>query len=144
MLSNLINNACKYSENNGSIEIKAEVESEKTLILSVKDTGVGIAAEHLPRIFELFSLGRRGFAAARKTGSASASLWYAINVLVDVNIEYAEDAVAEPAQLNRAHLVVGAFHIGTVGAAIHFHHNMVLATEKVCEIVPDWRLAHEL
>ena len=55
VVSNLVNNACKYSENNGSIEIKAEVETEKILILSVKDTGIGIAAEHLPRIFELFS-----------------------------------------------------------------------------------------
>ena len=55
VVSNLINNACKYSENNGSIEIKAAVETEKILILSVKDTGIGIAAEHLPRIFELFS-----------------------------------------------------------------------------------------
>ena len=81
---------------------------------------------------------------AASPGGMRAERRDAINVLVDVNIEYAEDAVAEPAQLNRAHLVVGAFHIGTVGAAIHFHHNMVLATEKVCEIVPDWRLAHEL
>ena len=55
VLSNLINNACKYSENNGSIEITAAVETDKTLILSVKDAGIGIAAEHLPRIFELFS-----------------------------------------------------------------------------------------
>jgi CheY-like chemotaxis protein len=55
VVSNLINNACKYSENNGSIEIKAAVETEKILILSVKDSGIGIAAEHLPRIFELFS-----------------------------------------------------------------------------------------
>jgi PAS domain S-box-containing protein len=55
VVSNLINNACKYSDNNGRIEIKAAVETEKILILSVKDTGIGIAAEHLPRIFELFS-----------------------------------------------------------------------------------------
>ncbi|HET7008284.1 MAG TPA: ATP-binding protein, partial [Candidatus Binatia bacterium] len=55
VLSNLVNNACKYSENNGRIEITATVESENTLRLSVKDTGIGIAAEHLPRIFELFS-----------------------------------------------------------------------------------------
>jgi PAS domain S-box-containing protein len=55
VVSNLINNACKYSENNGSIEIKAAVETEKILILSVKDAGIGIAAEHLPRIFEMFS-----------------------------------------------------------------------------------------
>src|SRR4030095_3144652 len=64
VLSNLINNACKYSENNGDIRIDAEVESPrdpahpksaKQLIISVSDTGIGIAAEHLARIFELFS-----------------------------------------------------------------------------------------
>jgi PAS domain S-box-containing protein len=77
VVSNLINNACKYSANNGKIEIKADVETEiensgnqrdaangsgkavkestGELVLSVKDTGIGIAPEHMPRLFKLFS-----------------------------------------------------------------------------------------
>ena len=77
VVSNLINNACKYSANNGKIEIKADVETEieisgsqrdaangsgkavkespGELVLSVKDTGIGISPEHMPRLFKLFS-----------------------------------------------------------------------------------------
>jgi signal transduction histidine kinase len=60
MLSNLINNACKYSEPSGNIEVRAHIEesvtnSEAKLVLSVKDTGIGIAPENLPRLFEIFS-----------------------------------------------------------------------------------------
>jgi PAS domain S-box-containing protein len=68
LLSNLIINACKYSEPNGSIEVAAAVEPcaesgnghrtalvPQQLILSVKDRGIGIAPEHLLQIFDLFS-----------------------------------------------------------------------------------------
>ena len=55
VVSNLLNNACKYSEKNGNIEIAARVENGKELLLSVKDSGIGLAAEDLPRVFEMFS-----------------------------------------------------------------------------------------
>ena len=57
VLSNLINNACKYSKQKGKIEIRARLESiaDLALVISIKDEGIGIAPEHLPRLFEMFS-----------------------------------------------------------------------------------------
>ena len=49
ILYNLCDNAIKYNVPNGSVEI--HVEDQK---LTVRDTGIGIAAEHKDRIFERF------------------------------------------------------------------------------------------
>jgi signal transduction histidine kinase len=53
-LANLLNNAAKYSENGGRIWLSAERQGDEVLV-SVRDTGIGIAAENLLRIFEMFS-----------------------------------------------------------------------------------------
>ncbi|MDD2237954.1 MAG: ATP-binding protein [Kiritimatiellae bacterium] len=50
---NLINNALKYSDENKTVRIRAAIERNEALI-SVTDEGFGIAAEHLPRLFERF------------------------------------------------------------------------------------------
>lgn len=52
-LTNLMDNAIKYSEQGGEVEVRAERIGEE-LQLSVTDHGCGIAAEHLPRLFERF------------------------------------------------------------------------------------------
>jgi len=52
-LINLVDNAIKYSEPDGEIRVEAASAPEGVL-LSVRDFGVGIAPEHLPRIFERF------------------------------------------------------------------------------------------
>jgi len=52
-LSNLVDNAVRYNRPNGSVTIKARTEGGGTTI-EVGDTGIGIPAEHLPRIFERF------------------------------------------------------------------------------------------
>ena len=53
MLINLIGNAINYNIENGSVRIKA-AKSDGRLVISVADTGIGIAEQHLPRIFERF------------------------------------------------------------------------------------------
>jgi two-component system phosphate regulon sensor histidine kinase PhoR len=50
---NLLDNAVKYTPESGSITVSCETEG-KNLLLKVTDTGIGIPAEHLPRIFERF------------------------------------------------------------------------------------------
>lgn len=54
VLSNILNNAAKYTEPGGKISLNATREG-KTVTISVKDTGIGIAAENLPHVFEMFS-----------------------------------------------------------------------------------------
>jgi CheY-like chemotaxis protein len=54
VFSNLLNNAAKYTEKGGHIWLTAERQGGE-IVVSVRDTGVGIAAEHLPRLFEMFS-----------------------------------------------------------------------------------------
>lgn len=51
---NLLNNAAKYSDRGGQIRLTAERQGEWAVV-SVRDTGIGIAAESLPRIFDLFT-----------------------------------------------------------------------------------------
>ncbi len=50
---NLLDNAIKYSENNSRILVEA-VFSESELGIHFRDSGIGIAKEHLPRLFERF------------------------------------------------------------------------------------------
>lgn len=54
MLSNLLNNAAKYTEQGGQIQLALERRDGHAL-LSVKDNGIGIEASMLPRVFEIFS-----------------------------------------------------------------------------------------
>jgi len=53
MAINLIDNAIKYTPQGGSITILLEDPGDR-IIIRVKDTGIGIAGEHIPRIFERF------------------------------------------------------------------------------------------
>jgi signal transduction histidine kinase len=53
VIVNLIDNAIKYSSEGGEIKIGI-IKTEKDVIVSVSDNGVGIPKDDLPRIFERF------------------------------------------------------------------------------------------
>jgi PAS domain S-box-containing protein len=53
VLTNLLNNAAKYTDPGGHIELTAERTGDE-VVIRVGDTGIGIAPEMLPRIFDLF------------------------------------------------------------------------------------------
>jgi CheY-like chemotaxis protein len=56
ILTNLINNAAKYTPRGGVIWVRASVE-EGQAVVSVRDNGAGIPPELMPRLFEMFSRG---------------------------------------------------------------------------------------
>jgi two-component system, sensor histidine kinase len=53
ILSNLLNNAAKYTDRGGRVTLSARVE-DKTLVVDVADTGIGLAPEMLDQVFEMF------------------------------------------------------------------------------------------
>ncbi|RSZ60761.1 response regulator [Massilia atriviolacea] len=54
VLSNLVNNAAKYTPPQGRIEVAARRENGE-LAISVSDNGIGIAAELLPTVFDMYA-----------------------------------------------------------------------------------------
>jgi PAS domain S-box-containing protein len=57
-LLNLLNNAAKYTPDGGRVWLTVETDGEQA-ILRVRDTGIGIPPELLPKVFDLFRQGER-------------------------------------------------------------------------------------
>ncbi len=53
IVSNLLSNAIKFTPENGQVQIAVRKQGGQ-LVLTVKDTGVGISEEHLPQIFDRY------------------------------------------------------------------------------------------
>ena len=53
-IANLLDNALKYTPSGGHVEVRSGPGPEGGAVLEVIDDGPGIAASHLPRIFERF------------------------------------------------------------------------------------------
>ena len=53
-LSNLVSNAVRYTPAGGDVRVSADQGVDGSLLLEVRDSGAGIAAEHLPRLTERF------------------------------------------------------------------------------------------
>ena len=55
IMMNLVENACKYSEENSKVVIKTDFANDKFISIKIIDNGVGIKEEYLEKIFEKFS-----------------------------------------------------------------------------------------
>lgn len=82
MIINLVDNAIKYSDNNGKIVIGTRFDNEDCFI-SVKDNGVGIHKEHLERLFERFY--RVDKARSRSQGGTGLGLAIVKHIVVGFN-----------------------------------------------------------
>ena len=71
IVENLISNAINYNKENGTIDISAKPENGN-LIFSVKDSGIGIEKEHIPRLCERFY--RVDKSRSKKTGGTGLGL----------------------------------------------------------------------
>ena len=50
---NLLDNAIKYTPSGGTVTVRGATPNGQTCVI-IADTGIGIPAEHLPRVFERF------------------------------------------------------------------------------------------
>jgi two-component system, OmpR family, phosphate regulon sensor histidine kinase PhoR len=82
LFSNIIFNAIKYTPKNGKIHIHWYRAGEQA-IFSVKDTGIGIAAKHIPRLTERFYRVDKG--RSRESGGTGLGLAIAKHVLLRHN-----------------------------------------------------------
>jgi signal transduction histidine kinase len=56
IITNLLDNALKYTPSGGKITIETRVEDQQ-VVLEVRDSGIGISAELLPHVFDVFVQG---------------------------------------------------------------------------------------
>jgi two-component system, OmpR family, sensor kinase len=72
VLDNLLDNAAKFSDAGTSIELSARAEGEHSLVITVRDRGIGIAPPDLERVFEPFFRADRS--RTRSTGGVGLGL----------------------------------------------------------------------
>jgi len=72
-VANLVANALKFTPRGGSVLVSVQLLSTGASTVTVRDTGVGISSDELPRIFDRFYRGTEGLAAANRTARATGS-----------------------------------------------------------------------
>ena len=72
VLINLVDNAAKYGSEEGTIEASIYRTDENSALIEITDTGIGIAEEHIPRIFERFY--RTDYGRSRNIGGTGLGL----------------------------------------------------------------------
>lgn len=82
LLINLIENAIKYTLDNGSVAVSVKLEEGDKVVFRVKDTGIGIAQEHIPRLFERFYRVDKG--RSRNMGGTGLGLAIVKHIVMDM------------------------------------------------------------
>ena len=91
LVYNLTDNAIRYNNKNGSVDVSVNSDGDK-VTLRVKDTGIGIPAEHQERIFERFY--RVDKSRSKSTGGTGLGLAIVKHIVARNNAHL--DMVSEP------------------------------------------------
>ena len=95
ILSNLLANAIKYTPSGGRVLLLGEADGATHARLVVRDTGIGIAADVLPTVFELFSQARHGLDRSRGGIGLGLSLVRRLVEMQGGAVEAASDGVGK-------------------------------------------------
>lgn len=78
-LNNILLNALKYTNTGGEVTLKFFIENNQNVVISIQDTGIGIAKEHLPKIFDRFY---RASNSINKAGGSGIGLAFSKEVIL--------------------------------------------------------------
>ena len=84
LVYNLCDNAIRYNNENGTVHVSLK-ETENSVVLSVKDTGIGIPKDHQERVFERFY--RVDKSRSKSTGGTGLGLAIVKHIVVQSNAE---------------------------------------------------------
>jgi signal transduction histidine kinase len=87
IVSNLVENAIKFTPEGGSVQVRARSESRETALLEVEDTGVGIAEEAKSKIFDAFKQESEGLGREYEGSGLGLSIVRRLTNLMDGTIE---------------------------------------------------------
>ena len=98
VLANLLNNAAKYTEEGGTIDVSLTTTPEAKTVVTVSDNGMGIDADLLPNVFELFEQGKRSLDRAQGGLGVGLTLVQRIVEMHHGNVEATSAGVGAGAQ----------------------------------------------
>jgi signal transduction histidine kinase len=104
IIANLLNNAAKYTEPGGRIELQAE-SLDGNIQISVRDNGMGIAPDSLPRVFDMFT--QAGHSSEHSLGGVGIGLWL-VRKLVGLHGGRVEAASEGPGKGSEFHVTLPA------------------------------------
>lgn len=90
LITNLVDNAIKYNKDNGKVNINL-VEEEKTVKITISDTGIGIPEVHIKKIFDRFY--RVDKSRSRETGGTGLGLSIAKKICLVHNAKISVSSV---------------------------------------------------
>jgi signal transduction histidine kinase/CheY-like chemotaxis protein len=111
VIANLLNNAAKYTNRGGSIELLVVRGSDEEVVISIKDTGIGLKADMLPRVFDLF------VQAEHATDRAAGGLGIGLTLVKRLIQLHGGDVVAKSDGPNRGSEFIVTLPLGTMQAA---------------------------
>ena len=98
VVANLLNNAAKYTEEGGTIDVTLATTAEAKAVVTVTDNGIGIDADLLPNVFELFEQGKQSLDRAQGGLGVGLTLLQRLVEMHNGNVEATSAGVGAGAQ----------------------------------------------